>query len=246
MQEHEYIQANEADEIAEIDEIQGRRVSLKLNRFLVLTLFFCFLVSLAALWFSGTLLSAPDQLLPAAFLRALATHRYLLLIVPAVCLLVCYGALRSLTSEIMGVPVRYLDERQKMLRDQAQRSAFKIMKFACLLIPLGFLVPHLPWFNAAPPAASTPLTVIFAPAGGLTWIDVASPAQPITLHVAAQKIQFQLVQSALLAHPLYGSAQAIPSASLAEIALAGGLLLLCLFLLISALPMAALAWKGEA
>lgn len=248
MQGHEHILSNEAAEIAEIDEIQGRRASLTLSRFLVLALIFCFLASLTALWFSGTLLSAPDRLLPSSFLQFLADHRVLLLIIPAACLLVCYGALRSLTGEIMAVPVRYLDERQRMLRDQAQRSAFKIVKFACLLIPLGFLVPHLPWFNAAPavtPVAPVFMSVIYTAPGNVTWV-VEPSARSITLHTAVQQLHFQLRQPALSWRDPFGVAPAIVPASTAEIALAGGLLLLCLFLLISALPMAVLAWKGKA
>jgi len=240
--------SNEAGEIAEIDEIQGRRASLKLGRFLVLTLIFCFLASLAALWFSGTLLSAPDHALPTSFLQTLAAHRVLLLIVPVACLVVCYGALRSLTGEIIAVPVRYLDERQKMLRDQAQRSAFKIMKFACLLIPLGFLVPHLPWFNAPPAAAPVVpvfMSVIYTAPGSITWVAEPS-ARSITLHTVAQQLHFQLIQPTLLWHDPFGVVPAIVPASTAEVALAGVLLLLCLFLLLSALPMAVLAWKGEA
>lgn len=248
MQEHEHILSNEVDEIAEIDEIQGRRVSLKLSRFLVLTLIVCFLTSLAALWFSGTLLSTPDQVLPTSLLQVLAAHRVLLLIVPVACLVVCYGALRSLTGEIVAVPVRYLDERQRMLRDQAQRSAFKIMKFACLLIPLGFLVPHLPWFDAPPvgaPVAPAFVSVISTSPGSITWVAEPS-ARSVTLYTAVQQIHFQLMQPALSWRDPFGAASAIVPASMAEIALAGALLLLCLFLLISALPMAVLAWKGEA
>ena len=248
MQEHEHILSNEAGEIAEIDEIQGRRASLKLSRFLVLALICSFLASLAALWFSGTLLSAPDHVLPTSFLQALAAHRVFLLIIPAACLVVCYAALRTLTGEIIAVPVRYLDERQRMVRDQAQRSAFKIMKFACLLIPLGFLVPHLPWFNAPPavaPVAPVFMSVIYTAPGSITWVAEPS-ARSITLHTVAQQLQFQLIQPALSWRAPFGVAPAIVPASTAEIALAGGLLLLCLFLLISALPMAVLAWKGQA
>lgn len=189
MQEHEYIRANEVDEIAEIDEIQGRRVSLKLSRFLVLTLIFCFLVSLTALWFSGTLLSAPDQLLPADFLQALA----------------------------------------------------------CLLIPLGFLVPHLPWFNAASPTAPvTPavISVMYNFKGPLTW-TAHGPSLKSALLTIQDQAHFLFVRpyASVYFSPV---SPVITPASTAEIALAGGLLLLCLFLMISALPMAVLAWKGEA
>jgi len=101
-----------------------------------------FLLCQTALWFSGTLLSAPDRLLPIVFLQVIAGHHLLVLLVPAACLAICYGALQSSTRKIMAVPEHFLGKRQKMPGDQAHRLAFKIMKFAGLLIPRGFLLPH--------------------------------------------------------------------------------------------------------
>lgn len=261
MQEHEYIHDHgyingdreveeerqeeliEIEDLAEIDaleEKQDRRATVWVGRSLVIGLGLSFLACLAALWLSGTLLSAPDHLLPMAFLRTLAANRILLLCAPVASLVICYAALRSLTVEVMAVPERYLDERQKMLRDRAHRSAFKMIKFVCLLIPCGFLLPHLPWFNQTapvPPPAAVPL------------VSYTIKLQSISLHVVSGNngaIVFYMAD----AHPLQWTAQpapppAVPSATTAEVALAGGLLLLGLFLMASALPMAVLAWKGE-
>lgn len=256
-QTHEYAQEfaheetpGEAEKIATlvgIDEAQTRHVSLWKCRLLVLAFYTSFLTCLAALWFSGTLLSAPDGLLSPLFLQFMADHRLLVLSVPVAILIACYLGLRHLTSEIMTVPERYLDERQKMLRDQAHRSAFKLVKLACLLIPCGFLLPHLPWFNhSAPVVAQTSIaystslksaiimdelqTIHFYNQSGVQLGSVSDPSRIISWHLRP------------IAQTIYPT---IAPASTTEIAVAGGLLLLCLLLVASALPMTTLAWKGK-
>ena len=254
MYEHEYEHEREhgeseegsklgedAVEISDIDEAQARHISLGRCRLLVGAFYASFLACLAALWFSGTLLSAPDGFLSFSFLQFVATHRLLVLIIPAVILVVCYALLRHLTGEIMTTPERYLDERQKMLRDQAHRSAFKVVKLACVLIPGAFLLPHLPWFNQ--PAPVVPVTM------GNPY-----PMYTIMLHqvpnITSQGIIWKAgtQPGALLITTIDQPFQNIlrfAPATTTEIALAGGLLLLCLLLVASALPMTVLAWKGE-
>lgn len=271
MQEHEFIHEHEyegeqtherefaheetpeeAEKVAtlvEIDEVQIRHVSLWKCRLLVLAFYTGFLTCLAALWFSGTLLSAPDGLLSSVFLQFMADHRLLVLSVPVVMLVACYLGLRHLTGEIMTVPERYLDERQKMLRDQAHRSAFKLVKLACLLIPCGFLLPHLPWFNhSTPVVAQVPLASV----QGLEFITMTDASHWTTFYTAPGAILYRLKGPGVSLHIMPNTtpiAQAIgptiAPASTTEIAVAGGLLLLCLFLVASALPMTTLAWKGK-
>lgn len=232
---NEQAKIEDLDELEDAGESKHRRFMLWLGRSLVITLVLSFLACLAAFWFSGTLLSAPDHLLPMAFLQALASQRLLVLSAPAVCLVICYVALRSLTSGIMVVPERYLDERQKMLRDQAHRSAFQVIKFACLLIPCGFLVPHLPWFSQ--PASSVPPGVFYS--------------QPLTTMqiIGTQGMKagsyHNVVVFPTITWRLFQFEPVIPPATTAEIVLACVLLLLSLFLIASALPMAVLAWKGK-
>lgn len=234
----------------EIEESADLRISRWPGRLLVAAFGLSFLASLVALWLSGTLLDAPASMVPYMWLQFLAGHRLLVLLIPAVCLLVCYGALRSLTGEIMAVPERYLDERQHMLRDQAHRSAFKIIKLACVLIPACFLLFHLPWFNSTSGASSYGRTMY----------------SPLYSVYDAQGIQISsgYAQSSYIAHVLNiqtsGSSQFVsvytphvfsminafvPPASSTEIALAAGLLVLSLLLVVSALPMGVLAWKGR-
>jgi hypothetical protein len=95
--EHEHGESEEgsklsedAVEISDIDEAQARHISLGFCRLLVVAFYASFLACVAALWFSGTLLSAPDGFLSTSFLQFVAAHRLLVLIVPAMILVVCY------------------------------------------------------------------------------------------------------------------------------------------------------------
>jgi hypothetical protein len=231
---HRFDRDDEAVEIEDLEEEEGQRLSRWPARLLVGALLASFLLCLTALWFSGTLLSAPDQLLPVAFLQMVAAHRLLVLLVPTACLVICYGFLRSFTREIMAVPERYLDERQKMLRDQAHRSAFKIIKFACLLIPFGLLLPHLPWFNQPAPGVA-PVRFYAVP----SYID--------TIHILNATLvkDYRGGPASLVWAMNQAIGPVIVPATTAEIILASVLLLLCLLLIVSALPMAVLAWKGR-
>jgi hypothetical protein len=178
------------------------------------------------------------------FLKTLAANRLLVLCLPVACLIACYSALRALTAEIMAVPERYLDERQKMVRDQAHRSAFKIIQFASVLIPVAFVLPHLPWFNTPAPNVA-PHPTIF----GNVVVFHAQEDQ-VTTYILAESRRMYWSRVGLVGVTDKGSlaqpASLQPAASTPEIALAGGLLLLALILVVSALPMTVLAWKGKA
>lgn len=215
--------------IEELEGLENQNASRWPGRLLVAALILSALACLTALWFSGTLLSAPEHMMPDAWLQFIADHRLLVLLVPAMCLAVCYITLRSLTREIMAVPERYLDERQHMLRDQAHRSAFKIIKLACALIPACFLFSRLPWFNSAPTVSSLYTEIIYP--GAYTFHQ--SPQYVSSLGTGNTYLFF---------FPF--KATVVPASSI-EIALAGGLLLLGLLLVVSALPMCVLAWKGK-
>lgn len=228
--------AESGSQIEEREELRDRRATLRLGRGLTLVLAVSFLASLAAIWLSSTLVSAPDQLLPVEFLQMLADHRVLVLCVPVIGLVICYLALRSLTREIMVGPESRLDERQKILRDQAQRSAFKIVKFASVLVPVGFVLPHLPWFNASL-VAPVPLAFhVFASNNGPMAASYFQGRGGPHFKDAITVVVSSLVQKVSWIQP----------ASTSEVMLAGGLLLVCLLLMFSALPMAVLAWRGKA
>lgn len=167
----------------------------------------------------------------------------------------------------MAVPERYLDERQKMVRDQAHRSAFRLVKLICCLIPLlllaQYFLPRQP--TPAPVSTATVMVAAVQPVIWYTeWIPNPGRVQPLRL--------VQVTQTANYKHPMPVILQWFPSvhvkpispltvhqlitrtppttpispistASTAEIALAVGILLLCLYVLFSALPMSVIAWK---
>lgn len=232
MQEYQEISIDETDAFINRPTSLGRAHLLVLA--FILSVGACF----AAVWFSGILLSAPDQLLGSSFLQFVADYRLFVLLVPAICLVACYALLRSLTREIMGVPERYLDERQRALRDQAHRSAFKLTKLAGMLALVCLLVPHLPWFNATQTAYSSSAFMHAKDVSPMTLAAIQSvsstgkPLTPIMLfRWSASSIPFK-----------YEPLRAI---STTDIILASVLLLLCVWLLASALPMCVLAWKGK-
>ena len=236
------------------EKLIHRQPRLRLRRSLVIALYFSFFACLAALWLSGTLLGGADQLLSSWLFRAVVDHRLMVLGMPFACLLACYGALRRLTGDIMAVQERYLDERQKVMRDQAHRSAFKIIKLSCLVIPALLLAQYLPWFHhsstnvvntalvsypfnpfmIAPPPTIVNEARVYPPPRAVNFF----PQRPVNFP------QLYTLRRALIIHSV--PAQTTMAASSTEVAFAGAMLVLCLLLLFSALPMSVLAWKGQA
>src|ERR1051326_485439 len=120
----------------EPDEPFYHRNSILWRRLLVFALGFSFLACLLALWTTGTVFGYPASFLPLPLMLFIQTNRLAILIIPLLSLLACYIALRYVTGGIMTCPDRYLDERQKMVRDRAHHHAYKIVNFVCLLIVL--------------------------------------------------------------------------------------------------------------
>jgi hypothetical protein len=120
----------------EADEPFNYRYAVLWRRFLVFALGLSFLACLLALWVTGTVFGNPAQFLPSTLMFLVQQNRLVILIVPLLGLLVCYLWLRHVTGDIMVCPDRYLDERQKMVRDRAHHHAYKIVNFVCLLIVL--------------------------------------------------------------------------------------------------------------
>jgi len=258
MREHRSTGTDDEDTMAQ------SKPSLWIRRLLVIALYLSVLACLLAIWLSGTLFGNVSQILPLWLLREAADHRVSMLGASCICLLIWYAMLRHVTGDIMAVPERYLDERQKMVRDQAHRSAFTFVKLLCCLIPLLLLAQYfLPRQHAPAPAPTT--TVALALAQPTTWYTIYIPSSSIVP-------RFHLVQAAQMLKQLpHASATVnwfewanvkpfslltihelpirtppitpVAPASTAEIALAVSALLLCLYLLFSALPMSVIAWK---
>ncbi len=218
------------------DRMHTRRASLWLCRLLIVMLYLSFVAFLAALWLSGTFGSAPTQL-SLGLVTFMELHRWIVLALPTACLGLSYVVLRYLTGEIITVPERYLDERQKMVRDQAHRSAFKLMKASCLLIPIFLVLMNLhSWTQPASPTLdwTTRAVVPHVGDGIFKVMGTGAMQKAYTVQTLHQFIWVFIP-----------SATPATSATSAELVLSGCLLLLCLFLIISALPMTILAWKGK-
>src|SRR5215469_17015996 len=164
------------------DEWTPQQPRLWLHRSLVIALSLSFLASLVMLWLTGTLLGGADQLLPSSLLQVVVDHRVVALVIPFACLIACYGALRRLTGEIMAVPERYLDERQKAMRDQAHRPAFTIIKLSCFVIPALLLAQYLPWFHPSPtwPPFSGIIAEYNHKSGALISVTIVPPSVPVS------------------------------------------------------------------
>lgn len=249
------------------DTMAQDKLPLWIHRLLVIALYLSGLACLLAIWFSGTLFSNASQILPLWLLREVTDHRVSILGASCACLLIWYAMLRHVTGDIMAVPERYLDERQKMVRDQAHRSAFTLVKLLCCLIPLLLLTQYfLP--RHPTPAPVSAVTVEVAQVQPIQWDTVVIPGskigQPSHLVLAAQTLKqlphalvgvnwlrsvnakpfsvLTIHQLTIRTPPIVPFTPVAP-ASTAEIALAVGALLLCLYLLFSALPMSVIAWK---
>jgi hypothetical protein len=254
----------------ESDEAPYQRPPLLLKRLLVVMLYLSFIACLVALWLTNTIFGNPS--LPDWLIQAIASNRNAILIAPLVCLMTCYLTMRHVTSEIMACPERYLDERQKMVRDQAHRYAYRIIKLACLLVPLFFclhnmLSPTQPGFVPASLAPIRPMAISGS-------IVIVRPDQPVNMSPIALTVYMDQTTSHITnlnpvpgetmiwapAHPGTMTYPPAPFKDLqqpapisptlwpndpASMALYYGTLLLCLFLMASVLPMTIVAWKGR-
>jgi len=128
------------------------------HRLLVISLYLSFLACVAALWLSSNFFGDPGHILPYNVANFITNRRVAVLLFPLLGLLGCYCLLRSITHDIMASPERYLDERQKMVRDKAHRNAYKIVKAACFLVPFYLCLHALFWAGQAP--APTVTTVV--------------------------------------------------------------------------------------
>src|SRR5215831_8182175 len=88
------------------------------RRLLVFVLCLSYIGCLATMWY---IWNAPRQAFD-TFWMSFGQSRFTLIILPILILSICYFSLRHITGDIIGWGVKYLDERQRMVRDQAHRS----------------------------------------------------------------------------------------------------------------------------
>lgn len=237
----------------EADEGLPGRSLLRLRRFLVLGLYLSFFVCLITFWSTGLLFGGPGGALPTWLMGIVETNHLIILIVPLVSLALCYIALRFVTGDsIVTGSDRYLDERQKLLRSQAHGYAYKIIKFVCLLVLLGFLLHSLPWAThfLTPPQPAAQVST--APSKMVQYYFDRSPVkQPVQIVDIAPNMtrmgqlkSVNMLVSGLLFVPVPSPSPTPWFDGLPGIVFYSALLL-CLFLLITALPLSILAWKKE-
>jgi hypothetical protein len=86
--------------------------------------------------------NAPKQAFD-VFWLSFGQSRFSLIILPLLALVACYFSLHHITGDIMGWSVKKLDERQRMVRDQAHRYAYKIIALLCLFAPIYLIIQNL-------------------------------------------------------------------------------------------------------
>ena len=188
------------------------------RRLLVIGLFFSYIACLATMWY---IWNAPKQAFD-TFWLSFAQSRFILIALPILILCIFYFSLRHITPDIIGWGVKNLDERQRMVRDQAHRSAYKIIAFLSLFTPLYLIIQNVLTspFNTSIPVNLRMIQLQTATGIRLLLSHPVSPAREQSLFIA---------RNAILNQGIY----------------------YCLFLLIMALivwtlPRAIIAWKERA
>lgn len=239
--------------------MQDERSSRNQRRILVLGMCLSYLGCLVALWY---IWNAPRQWFDTLWLR-IGANRFTLIVIPLIVFCACYFKLCCLCGDMLKMRDRQLDERQRMVRDSAHRTAYKIVTLLCLLIPIYLAAQGLFANNQTQPAKSTspaltaqPQMVIdyatnwvmttgsamplhhnfIQPQASITWI--ATSADDLPLHAATLVNRIELAQANLVTPPAVTS----PHASL-NAGVYYSLVLLTLLIIVYTLPKAIIAWK---
>ena len=241
------------------------------RRLLVIALICSFFSCLAAFSLVIDFFHLFNQMSPLRFwlFQFIANNRVALIVAPLVGLVLSAGALCYVTRDIMSGPVRHLDERQKMIRDQAHGSAYTIMKFVFMIGVLGFILLNtfLPAQNTVAQqqqtGAFTSLGVAYSSLvkdtynPGFVSVDwklynapVASSATVTKVGAVLPAQQQKEAFTPQIIHPVnvFYFYSVTPNmtqwlASPANNVFFYGTLLLCLFVMITTLPKAVAAWR---
>jgi hypothetical protein len=168
----------------ELDEPFEQKFPLIRRRLLVLGLYLSFLACLTGLWLTANVSAGLEHKLPYRIVNFIATQPVVVLLVPLLILLGCYFLLRLMTYEIIAWPERFLDERQQTVRDRAHRNAYKIVKVACLLVPLYLCLHAVLWTAQAPAPASPQAYTMVRSSEHWTEIAPNTPLQSVqAIHI---------------------------------------------------------------
>jgi hypothetical protein len=185
------------------------------RRALVIGLFFSYFACLATMWY---IWNAPRQAFE-MFWFSFGQSRFTLIILPMLVLSIFFFRLRQITGDIIGWGVKNLDERQRMVRDQAHRLAYKIIAFLCLFVPLYLIIQNL---------FTTPINASMPGVVKLTRLQSANNVQILVWHTeaSAQAQSIFIARNAVLNQGIYYT-----------------LFLLVLALIVWTLPRAIIAWR---
>jgi len=236
------------------DFIEDEASLKKERRLLVIALCLSYLACIAGLWFIGDVLGSPRDILG----QQIGNGRFVLLVVPLAVLCVCYLRLRRIMGEIMELSGKKLDERQRLVRDQAHRTAYKIIAVLCLGILVYFGI-HSMFVAAVPPhpvtASIHPVaishTVNFIVVSRTSDLHVSSimpPKQPagkiIMYTQTGDIIQWVAIDSSMASNvPGQMMAPAAQPIDLFGLGVYYGLFFLTVVLIVTTLPKAIIAWK---
>jgi hypothetical protein len=109
------------------------------RRLLVIGLCMSYIGCLATMWY---IWNVPRQAFD-TFWLSFGQSRFTLIILPILLLSFFYFSLRHITGDIIGWGVKNLDERQRMVRDQAHCSAYKIIALLCVFTPLYLIIRNV-------------------------------------------------------------------------------------------------------
>ncbi len=151
---------------------------------------------------------------------------------------------------------KQLDERQRMVRDSAHRTAYKIVTFLCLFIPIYLAVQSLIAKTPVTSTASVSQTFAIQPTFKLEYIDFAI-VPPFTIHSTSIHPPVKWAEASIsYSHPATIWVQQLPNNLLSahtsllnpphtslESGIFYSLVLLTLLLIVSTLPKAIIAWK---
>lgn len=223
--------------------------SLVVHRLSILILYFSFFACLVSLLLTSPIFGEPNKILSPELILFIKKNHLSILLIPLISLLVCHLSLRYLTGQIMACPERYLDERQKMIRDSAHRRAYKIVQVACLFIPLCFFVYSLLWSALITMPSSLDRTTTSSWSRGVILIHSSQLNIPLK-ETQLGNLSLSLVDThtenlQLTNQPLFSPPHQLFFGfdGPVDIAVYYGTFLFCLFLMITALPMSIVSWK---
>lgn len=228
--------------IIEPEDMLQKRPTLFMRYLTVSGLYLSFFICLVALLLNWLIPAHTMVWMPGWLTQVVENNHIATLIVPLLFLCICYWEVRDMTGHILAIPERYLDERQQMLRDQVHRSAYKILKCACLVVPVAILLFSILLSHPVPVQPSPQfINIVRQP--------IYMPQPPISVYTQNEPITIIMVHSAQTFFWQRASDVAPQQTSWltdpTNIALFFSTFLLSLFLAVSALPMALLAWRRK-